>query len=266
VNVRDQHIEPDARIGQQFVQPVLLAGQHAAELLPLAGNQAQVANIGLRDERGPQQARSRQGGKPLRIGHIGLAPRHGFDVTGVDNPGGNAHALQGCVRALPVNACALHDHHIRAKRLGPLGQSPSVALEAAKFAGLHCDRAIRLLGHCAGADLGLVDIQADDAFIDRCKFHDYPCLTKNTKLQCVLSPRGTSIERPVRQARRLFLTCAVHSPRKRRCQAIRGTSQWWRVELGFAVVAIKRFRDLSLRATPHPRSVFHDQGCCDLAA
>jgi len=190
VNVRDQHIEPDARIGEQFVQPVLLGGQHATELLPLARNQAQVADVGLRDERGSKQARSRQGGEPLRIGHIGLAPRHGFDVTGVDNPGGNAHALQGCVWALPVNAGALHDHHLGSKRLGPLGQSPSVALEAAKFAALHCDLAISLLGHCAGADLGLVDVQADDAFIDRRKFHDSSPLTKNTKLQCVCCRPG----------------------------------------------------------------------------
>ncbi len=42
-DVADQHIDPDARIGQHLVQPVLLRGQHPVELLALAGNQPEVA-------------------------------------------------------------------------------------------------------------------------------------------------------------------------------------------------------------------------------
>lgn len=112
MNVRDQHIEPDARIGQPFVQPVLLACQHAAELLSLAGNQTLVTDVGLRDEGRAQQARTRQRGEPLRIGHIGLAPRRSFDVPGIENSGNDAYFFQRCKRTFPVNARALHDHHL----------------------------------------------------------------------------------------------------------------------------------------------------------
>ena len=42
VNIGYQHIEPDTGVGKQFVQPVLLRRQHAAQLLALARNQAQV--------------------------------------------------------------------------------------------------------------------------------------------------------------------------------------------------------------------------------
>jgi len=92
-----------------------------------------------------------------------------------------------------------------------LGQSLSVALEAAKLAHLNEHHAIALLNYRTGADLGLVNVQAYNAPVDRFEFHNSSPLTKNTTLQCVLSPRGTAIQRSVRtRARRLFLTCAVH--------------------------------------------------------
>ena len=43
-------------------------------------------------------------------------------------------------------------------------------------------------------------------------------------------------------------------------------SEWWRVELGFAVDAINIFRDLNLWAIAHRHSVFHHQGCFALDA
>ncbi len=124
-----------------------------------------MADVGLRNEGRAQQTRSRQGGEALRISQIGLAPRHGFDVPRVHHPRGDAHVLQRRIRAFPVNAGALHDHHLGTKRFRPLHQRPSVALEAAKFARLHSDVAISLLGHGAGADLGLVHVQPDERFI-----------------------------------------------------------------------------------------------------
>jgi hypothetical protein len=41
VDVRDQHVEPDARIHQHLVQAVFLGAAHAHELLPLPRHQAQ---------------------------------------------------------------------------------------------------------------------------------------------------------------------------------------------------------------------------------
>ena len=37
VQVRDEDIQPKARIGQYLVQPILLRGQQATEFLPLSG-------------------------------------------------------------------------------------------------------------------------------------------------------------------------------------------------------------------------------------
>jgi len=69
---------------------------------------------------------------------------------------------------------------------------------------------------------------------------------------------GAAIQRPV-EVRRPFLTCAVHDL-GRPCQAIRGMSEWRRVELACAVVAFKGFHDLS-PTRRHTRSFFHHQGC-----
>jgi len=55
VDVRDEHVDPDASIGQHLVQPVLLGTEHAAELLPLARHQAKLAQLHRRDERRTQQ-------------------------------------------------------------------------------------------------------------------------------------------------------------------------------------------------------------------
>jgi len=53
VDVRDEHVDPDASIGQHLVQPVLLGTEHAAELLPLARHQAKLRNCtgGMNDAR-----------------------------------------------------------------------------------------------------------------------------------------------------------------------------------------------------------------------
>ncbi len=107
VDVGHQHIEPNTRVSQQLMQPILLRGQHAAEFLSLAGNQAQVTDVGWRNERGTQQACPRQSGQPLGIGHVGLAPGDVLDVACIHDPRGNAHSLQSdmCCRtgALPLN-------------------------------------------------------------------------------------------------------------------------------------------------------------------
>jgi hypothetical protein len=57
MQVGDQHIQADPGIGQHLVEPVLLRGQHPTELLALSCDQAQVADLGRRNERGPHQTR-----------------------------------------------------------------------------------------------------------------------------------------------------------------------------------------------------------------
>ncbi len=91
-----------------------LAGQHAAEFLPVSGNVTQAAQVRFGNEGGAQETCTRQRCQPLRISHIGLATRHRLDVASVDHPRHYAHRLQRRIRALPVNAGALHNHDIRA--------------------------------------------------------------------------------------------------------------------------------------------------------
>jgi hypothetical protein len=60
VQVRHHHAQTDACVGEQFVQPVLFAGEHTAELLPLTGNVAQAAQVRLGNEGGLEQPRACQ--------------------------------------------------------------------------------------------------------------------------------------------------------------------------------------------------------------
>ena len=174
MQIGHNHAQADACIGQQFVQPVLLADQHAAEFLPMTRNVAQAAQVRLGNEGGPKQPGTRQRCQPLRIDHIGLATRHRLDVARVNHPRHNAHSFQCRIRALPVNAGALHDHDIRANQTRPLGQSFAVSLEAAKLTTFIRDTAVRLLGDGAARDLRLVHVQANDAFVNGDNVHRDP--------------------------------------------------------------------------------------------
>jgi hypothetical protein len=50
----------------------------------MPGEFPQLALVGRRDEASGEQAVLQQIGNPLRIAHIGLAPRHGLDVCRID--------------------------------------------------------------------------------------------------------------------------------------------------------------------------------------
>jgi len=52
-----------------------------------------------------------------------------------------------------------------------LRQGLAVAFETAKFTMLYRHRAVVLLRDGAGTDFVLVDVQTNDAFIDRCDVH-----------------------------------------------------------------------------------------------
>jgi hypothetical protein len=237
VDVGDQHIEPDARIGQHLVQPVLLQGQHPAELLALAGNQPEVADVRLWDERTAQQPGARQRGQPVRIAHVGLASGHVFDVPRIDHPRSDTLRIQRSVRALPVNAGTLHHHHLRGQRACPLGQGPAVTLEGAKLPLLDDGGSVRLLYQRAGTDLGLVHVQSDHTFVDRGQFHGMSPWAQNITLKSVQVAHGHHHSTACQASPTALFNVRCPPPPKRRCQAIRGTSEWRRVELGFAVVS-----------------------------
>ena len=60
VQVRHHDTQTHTGIYGQFVQPVLIPSEHAAELLPVPGNMTQAAQVRLGNEGGPQQPGSGQ--------------------------------------------------------------------------------------------------------------------------------------------------------------------------------------------------------------
>jgi hypothetical protein len=95
-------------------------------------------------------------------------------VTGVHHPGDDAYSLQRRIRALPVNAGALHDHDIRGNGARPFGQGFAVSLEAAELPALIRHATVGLLGDGAARDLCLMHIQPNDALVNGNNVHRYP--------------------------------------------------------------------------------------------
>jgi len=157
MDVADHHAQADASIGKHFVHAVLLGREQADQLLPLPRNQTQFAQFGRWYERPAQQTGSRQGGQPLGITNIGLAPGHLLDVAGIDHRRPDTRRLERCVRTLPVDAGAFHDHFVRIKRGRPRCQRLSVAFEGTEWPLFDSFFAARFLGDRACRDLGLMD-------------------------------------------------------------------------------------------------------------
>jgi hypothetical protein len=92
-------------------------------------------------------------------------------VAGIDHGRPNAHRLQRRIWALPVDARTFHDHFVRIKRRRPGRQQPPVLFEGAKLPLLDACLAIRFLKDRARRDLGLMNVESDDSFVDWNQFH-----------------------------------------------------------------------------------------------
>jgi hypothetical protein len=171
MDVADDHAQADAGIGQHFVHAVLLGREQANELLPLPGDQTQFAQFGRWHERATQQTGARQGGQPLGITNIGLAPGHLLDVAGIDHRRPETHRFQRRIRTLPVDACAFHNDFLRLKRRRPGRQRPSIAGEGTKLPLFDACLAARFLDDRARRDLGLMNVESNDPLVDRNQFH-----------------------------------------------------------------------------------------------
>jgi len=120
---------------------------------PLAGEHAQIALRLGGHEAGPDQAMAGERGQPIRIRHVGLAPRHGLDVVGIGQDQRDA-ALKGLVHGQPVDPGALQRDMGDAVFGQPVcerGQILAQGAEAAPFAaGLGSSAAQQQAGHQAG--------------------------------------------------------------------------------------------------------------------
>jgi hypothetical protein len=98
------------------VEPVRLPLPLLGQRLAVAGQVAELADRLGRHEAGSQQPVLEQLAQPLRIGHIGLAPRHVLDLAGVAEQKLEV-VLEQVPDRLPVDAGSLHRHVRHAKTL-----------------------------------------------------------------------------------------------------------------------------------------------------
>jgi hypothetical protein len=170
VDIGDDAAQPDAGIVQELVQAVLFPRQARRQFAPVARDHTKLAQVLGRNEAAAQQPEPRQLRQPFRILHVGLAAGDIPDMEGIDHQGRNSGRFKMREHALPINAGALHHHLLDAMFLQPANQCTHVTLEAAKFAGLLHDRAVRLLNQDRHSVLHPVHVDPGNPFVD-C-FHD----------------------------------------------------------------------------------------------
>jgi hypothetical protein len=101
----------DQGVLQQLLQPLLVAGALGGQVRAQPGVVPQPADLGGRDERGPQHAPLVQLAQPHRIQLVGLGTaRQVLDVAGVDQPYHQPPRLQQVDKRPPIVGGGLHHH------------------------------------------------------------------------------------------------------------------------------------------------------------
>ena len=94
--------------------------------------------------------------QPLAILDVGFAPRHPFDMPGVDQANFQTPALQDLEKGDPVNSCRFHGHRFDLTPKEPVGQGVQVLGKGGKLP--HWAN-VSFLGH-SPIDLGGSNIDA----------------------------------------------------------------------------------------------------------
>jgi hypothetical protein len=126
---------------------------------------AQIADRARRHEPRTDQAVAQQVADPLAVLHVGLAPRHGFDVLGV----GHDHlevVLQRRIDRLPVDAGALHRDLADGGLQQPVPQRDEIVAHRAEAADLLVRAPATAGAVHAGHHRGLVHIETGAAVDD----------------------------------------------------------------------------------------------------
>jgi hypothetical protein len=113
----------DAGVLEQFLDPVLLRGTDPDQISPIPCQVPQPANVGRRDEAGPQHLPLGDLAQPHRIKPVGLRPAgQVLDVLGVDQPRIQPVGLEQVERRPPVIAGCLHHHPLHTELDQPVRQ------------------------------------------------------------------------------------------------------------------------------------------------
>ena len=149
----------DVGVFQHLLQAVGEATALFDQALPIAGQLTQFPLLAVRDETALQQAMLHEGGQPLGILQVRLAPWHALDRLGVDQENLET-PFQDVVDRLPVHARALH-RHVRHAALGqPISHRLQVSRHGGVLAQFLGDVALLVDRQTADADELLVDVES----------------------------------------------------------------------------------------------------------
>ncbi len=132
---------------------------------PVADELAQLALAAIRDEAPAEQAVAEEIGDPLGVTDVGLAPRHGLQVRGVDDEQLEA-GLEDVVDRLPERPGALHRDVADIGRGQPVGEREQLASGRSERSYLAGELRSRTRGQPTGDDRALVDIEPGAAGMD----------------------------------------------------------------------------------------------------
>ena len=133
-DVRRHRRELDPGVLQHLVKPVGFPLPLLDQSLAIAREVAQLANRRRGNEAAPQQPVLQQLRDPHAVLHVGLAPRHLFDMRGVHEQAPDGF-LEHVIDRLPVHAPAFQRHVRHAVLLQPLPQAQELGRRRAE--GLH---------------------------------------------------------------------------------------------------------------------------------
>ena len=107
-DVTNDIVQLEIHLGESLLHEKHLARSALEQGVAMAQNAANRAN-GLRGpERASQQSHAMEVLQPLAVLDVGFAPRHPFDMAGVDQTNFQPPALQDLKKGDPVNPCGFH--------------------------------------------------------------------------------------------------------------------------------------------------------------
>ena len=143
---------------EHHLQPVGDASALLDQMGAIAGQVAELALLGRRDEAAPQQPVPEQVRDPLGVPHVRLPARDGLDVVGVGHQDGQV-AFQQVVDRAPVRARALHGDMGASHLREPVQQRQQLVRHRAERPRHLLHAAISRRGQHARDDEPLVDVQ-----------------------------------------------------------------------------------------------------------
>src|SRR4029453_5182290 len=152
-------------IFQHLLQTIHFCTMSIDELAAIPGEIPEVPNLDGRDKTPPQESMLQEFGDPSAVLHIRLAPRHLFDVGGIDQQDGEV-PLEQIKNGLPVHARTLHGDDCTPMGLEPGTHGQDVTGHGPKAADVLLALLLIIAGHQTHFDVLFVDIHASTSRIE----------------------------------------------------------------------------------------------------